>query len=123
MARSAHGCLSLFLACVAVPCVMAVTSISSGAATALTVPLSVPRARTCSPTMRDATAALQAWFTSIPNNVIARLDGSCYRVDGTLTLGAKTGVTLDGAGSKFRTYTIGNQDAQHLVVGGSVDTT
>ena len=74
--------------------------------------------------MRDATAALQAWFTTIPNhNVIARLDGSCYRVDGTLTLGAKTGVTLDGAGSKFRTYTIGDQDAQHLVVGGSVNTT
>lgn len=74
--------------------------------------------------MRDATPALQAWFTSIPNHdVIARLDGSCYRVDGTLTLGAKTGVTLDGVGSKFRTYTIGNQDAQHLVVAGSVNTT
>ena len=74
--------------------------------------------------MRDATAALQAWFTSIPSHhVIARLDGSCYRVDGTLTLGAKTGVTLDGAGSKFRTYTIGAQDAQHLVVAGSVNTT
>ena len=124
MARSAHGWLSLVLGCVAVPCVMAVTSISSGAATAVTVPSSVPRLRTCSPTMRDATPALQAWFNSVPNhNVIARLDGWCYRVDGTLTLGAKTGVTLDGQGSKFQTYTIGGQDSRHLVVGGSVNTT
>ena len=73
--------------------------------------------------MRDATRALQDWLTSVPHSAIARLDGSCYRVDGTLTLGAKTGVTLDGHGSRFQTYAIGGQHSQHLVVGGDVDTT
>ena len=59
--------------------------------------------------MPDATWALQTWLTSVPHRAIARLDGSCYRVDGTLTLGAKTGVTLDGHGSRFQTYAIGGQ--------------
>jgi len=88
-----------------------------------TVPVSVPRAAVCSPSMPDATVTLQAWLTSIPNRVIARLDGSCYRVDGRLTLGAKTDVTLDGRGSKFQTYAAGDQDSQHLLVGGDVGTT
>jgi hypothetical protein len=73
--------------------------------------------------MPDATLALQAWLTSVPNGVLARLDGSCYRVDGQLVLGAKTGVTLDGNGSKFQTYTIRTPAVEHLLVGGDVDTT
>jgi hypothetical protein len=73
--------------------------------------------------MPDATLALQAWLTSVPNGVLARLDGSCYRVDGQLVLGAKTGVTLDGNGSKFQTYTISSQAVEHLLVGGDVGTT
>jgi hypothetical protein len=115
--------LSFVLGCVAVPCVLSLASVSSGAAGASTVPAGVPRAATCSPTMPDATLALQNWFNSLRNHVIARLDGSCYRVDGLLTLGAKTAVTLDGHGSKFQTYALGNQDSQHLLVGGDVDTT
>ena len=73
--------------------------------------------------MPDATLALQAWLDSVHNHVLARLDGSCYRVDGQLVLGAKTGVTLDGNGSKFQTYTISSQAVEHLLVGGDVDTT
>jgi hypothetical protein len=96
---------------------------SSGAAGVSTVPSKVPHAATCSPKMADATVALQAWLDSIPNGVLARLDGSCYRVDGQLVLGAKTGVTLDGNGSKFQTYTISSQAVEHLLVGGDVDTT
>jgi hypothetical protein len=120
---SGRGWLSLLLGCVAVPCVLSVASVSSGAAGVSTVPSSVPHAATCSPKMADATVALQAWFDSIPNGTLARLDGSCYRVDGRLVLGAKTDVTLDGAGSKFQTYAAGNQDSQHLLVGGDVGTT
>jgi hypothetical protein len=123
MARSARGWRSLILGCVAVPIVLSVASISSGAAGVSTVPASVPHAVTCSPRMPDATLALQAWLTSVPNHVLARLDGSCYRVDGTLTLGAKTGVTLDGNGAKFQTYAISSQGEEHLLVGGDVDTT
>jgi hypothetical protein len=96
---------------------------SSGAAGVSTVPSKVPHAATCSPKMADATVALQAWLDSIPNGVLARLDGSCYRVDGQLVLGAKTGVTLDGHGSKFQTYTISSQAVEHLLVGGDVGTT
>jgi hypothetical protein len=103
--------------------VLSLASVSSGAAGASTVPAGVPHAATCSRAMPDATLALQNWFDSLRNHVIARLDGSCYRVDGLLTLGAKTGVTLDGHGSKFQTYAPGNQDSQHLLVGGDVDTT
>jgi hypothetical protein len=96
---------------------------SSGAAGVSTVPSSVPHAATCSPKMADATVALQAWLDSVPNHVLARLDGSCYRLDGQLVLGAKTGVTLDGNGSKFQTYTISREGVEHLLVGGDVDTT
>ena len=52
---SGRGWLSLLLGCVAVPCVLSVASMSSGAAGVSTVPSSVPHAATCSPKMPDAT--------------------------------------------------------------------
>jgi hypothetical protein len=61
-----------------------------------TVPASI--AADCSV---DVTADLATWITSRPDGVILRF-GGCYRIDGTLELRGRSGLTFDGNGSTFR---------------------
>jgi hypothetical protein len=70
-----------------------------------TVPASIPS--DCS---RDVTAPLLAWIASVPDSSTLRFaPGGCYRVDRTLTIKFRNGLTLDGQGATFRAFTSGRE--------------
>jgi IPT/TIG domain len=51
----------------------------------------------------DVTQALTTWIASRPDrSVIAFARGACYRIDGTLELSGRNGLSFDGNGSSFR---------------------
>ena len=59
-------------------------------------------ASTCG-TTTDSTAALNGFFSSLaPNTTVTAPAGSCWNVDGTVTIQSKTGLTFDGNHSVFR---------------------
>ncbi len=81
----------------------AASTASSSAPGAYTAPSSI--VADCS---RDVTAELVAWIASVPDNSILYFvrDG-CYRVDGTIQLKYRNGLTLEGQGATFREFTNG----------------
>lgn len=59
---------------------------------------------------RDVTAELQAWIDSVPDG--SQLDfapGGCYRIDRTLRIVERHGLTFDGHGATFRAFTDGRE--------------
>jgi hypothetical protein len=70
-----------------------------------TTPASIPA--DCS---RDVTAALAAWIASVPDGWTLRFGANaCYRVDRTLQVQNRHGLTLDGNGATFRAMTDGRE--------------
>jgi hypothetical protein len=68
-----------------------------------TAPASIPA--DCS---RDVTAELVAWIASVPDNsTLYFAPNGCYRVDGTIQLKYRNGLTLEGRGATFRPATNG----------------
>jgi len=50
----------------------------------------------------DVTAKLASWIASVPDHATLLFgSNACYRIDGTLTLTDRAGLTLDGNGSVF----------------------
>ncbi len=80
--------------------------IPAGAAvTPAVVPASI--AANCS---TDVTAALNAWIASVPDNsTLAFTTNGCFRVDGTLIVQHRTGLTFEGNGATFRQVTDGTE--------------
>ena len=51
---------------------------------------------------RDVTPAMNAWIASVPDNSSLVLpSGACYRIDGTLQIMNRTGLTISGNGTTF----------------------
>src|SRR5919204_1996586 len=70
------------------------------------IPNTIPSAATCSATMPEVSAQIQAWLDSLPNGVTARLGAKrCYRTELPIMIRAKTDYTLDGNGSKLQAFT------------------
>jgi Right handed beta helix region len=81
-------------------------TVPAGAATtAAAVPASIPG--DCS---RDVTAELLAWIASVPDgSTLSFSAGACYRVDRTLAIRYRNGLTFEGNGATFRAYTSGRE--------------
>lgn len=63
----------------------------------------------------DATAELTNWIASAPDG--ATLDfasGACYRVDGTIKIYDRSGLTFNGNGATIKAMTDGDQVRRHL---------
>ena len=70
-----------------------------------TAPAAIPA--DCS---RDVTADLTAWFASVPDNsVLSFASNGCYRVDGTLVVAHRSGLTFEGNNATFRQVTDGSE--------------
>ena len=84
----------------------AIGAIPAGAAvTSAIVPTSI--AADCS---RDVTAALNAWIASVPDNsTLAFTANGCFRVDGTLIIHRRSGLTFQGNNATFRQVTDGTE--------------
>jgi hypothetical protein len=67
------------------------------------------------------TSELHAWIGAQPDHSTLRFPaGACYRVDGTLRIYHRNGLTLDGNGATIRAFTQGDRARRHLrLVGGS----
>ncbi len=59
---------------------------------------------------RDVTADLTAWFASVPDNsVLSFAPNGCYRVDGTLVVAQRSGLTFEGNNATFKQITNGSE--------------
>ena len=93
-----------FLVAVSVAAAVTPTARAS-AAVAATVPSGIPA--DCS---RNVTADLQAWIDSVPDgSTLTFAPLGCYRIDGTLVLKNRTGLTSEGNNSTFRAVTDGSE--------------
>lgn len=63
---------------------------------------------------------ISAWLATVPDNSTVQFGrGRCYGQDGTITLGGRTGLVIDGQGSEFRALTPGGSHrANWRFVGG-----
>ena len=56
----------------------------------------------------DVTQAIQSWIDSVPDNsVLSFGSGDCYRIDDTLELTGRNGLTFEGNGATFDATTAG----------------
>lgn len=63
------------------------------------------------------TADLVAWFRKVPNNKELNFrKGGCYRIDGTLVVSKRTGLTFNGNGATFDGKRNKNGKARHWAV-------
>jgi glycosyltransferase involved in cell wall biosynthesis len=110
--RSPAGTLPLAVALVAAAAVAAVVSppARASAATATRVPAAID------PTgSSDVTAALERFVDSVPDgSTIVFPHGARYRLDGTLELRDRRGLTLEGAGATLFAGTRGNAYRAHV---------
>jgi hypothetical protein len=82
-----------------------VPAVAGAASTVVTVPASIPS--DCS---RDVTPELLAWIASVPDGSTLRFTPhGCYRVDRTLTIRYRNGLTFEGNGATFRAFTSGKE--------------
>ncbi len=84
---------------------LGVPSPAGAAATVATVPASI--AADCS---RDVSAQLGAWIASVPDgSTLEFTPQGCYRVDRTLAIQHRNGLTFEGNGATFRAFTSGRE--------------
>ncbi|MGH9177587.1 MAG: right-handed parallel beta-helix repeat-containing protein [Acidimicrobiales bacterium] len=93
--------------------------------TVVTVPLTI--AANCSV---DVTSKLTSWIASVPDGSTLRLlPGGCYRIEGTVLVKDRNGLTIDGNGATLRAFTVGSgtwgqvQTRNHLRFWGGRDLT
>ena len=59
---------------------------------------------------RDVTPDLMTWFASVPDNsVLSFATNGCYRVDGTLVVAHRSGLTFEGNNATFKQVTDGSE--------------
>lgn len=82
------------------------TALPAGAvSTVATIPATI--VADCS---RDVTAELTDWFASVPDgSTLTFAADGCYRVDGTLVIDRRTGLTFEGNHATFRAMTDGSE--------------
>lgn len=74
------------------------TTVTVSSTNAISVPSTI--ASDCSV---DVTSALLSWVSTVPNNsTLAFGSGKCYRIDGTVELRGRSGLTFEGNGSTFK---------------------
>jgi hypothetical protein len=79
--------------------------VPAGAATTTAIPASIPS--DCS---QDVSAALVAWIASVPDgSTLSFTPDGCYRVDRTLAIRYRNGLTFEGNGATFRAFTSGRE--------------
>jgi len=67
----------------------------------------------------DVTAALKAWIAKAPaGSTLALAAKGCYRIDETLTITNRSGLTIEGNGSVLRAVAPGNQQRRHVWIQG-----
>jgi hypothetical protein len=91
---------------------------SAGSSATYRVPSSIPG--DCSV---DVTQDLLSWIASVPNtSTLVFPAGACYRVDGTLLVRNRTGLTFEGNGATFKAFTTGGSNRAHwqIVDGGEI---
>ena len=69
----------------------------------------------------DVTQPIRSWIASVPDNsTLSFGNGACYRVDGTLQLTNRSGLSFQGNGATFRAFTPGGPQRAHWrLIGGS----
>lgn len=109
----AAAVLALALALAAVP----------GRATAVGQSFSVPE-RIVDDCSRDVTRDLLAWFARVPNGGELHFQpGACYRIDGSLAVEDRWGLTFDGHGAVFWAKSDGGRDRRLWWLRGGGDLT
>jgi hypothetical protein len=89
--------VAIFLVVVGFASATALTSPASAANRVVNVPSRV--VHNCS---RDVTRALTKFFASVPDGSTVRLpNNGCFRVDQTVTIQGKSGLTIEGRGSRL----------------------
>jgi len=80
-----------------------------------TIPASI--AKDCS---KDVTSALARWIASVPNgSILSFAPQGCYRIDRSLRIEGRWGLTFEGNGATFKAGTEGDLNRRHLwFVGG-----
>jgi len=70
---------------------------------------------------RDVTQQVLSWIASVPDNsTLSFARGGCYRIEGTLELTDRNGLTFEGNGATFKATTIGDTwRSQWRLIGGS----
>jgi hypothetical protein len=81
------------------------TTAPSGTTASPTGPIVAVPASIAADCSVDVTDALAAWLTSVPNGGTARFGGGCFRIDRTIILTDRIGLTIDGGGATFRAGT------------------
>jgi hypothetical protein len=67
----------------------------------------------------DVTAGLQAWINATPDNSVLPFPAhACYRIDGTLLVKNRHGLTFQGHGVVLKASSLGNRTRQHFVLEG-----
>jgi hypothetical protein len=95
---------SLALAAAAVTAVIGLSPVPAGAAV-VALPAGIPA--DCSV---NVTARVQAAIDAAPNDSTLQFPaGACYRVDGTLSVRGRIGLTIDGRGATFKQVTNGSE--------------
>ncbi len=96
--------LALFLALIGI---VGASSSASTLGTMKTYSMPTSVTRDCS---RDVTAVLNYVIGYLPDNSILKFPANgCYRIDGTIRISGKHGLTLDGGNSRFRAMTNGSE--------------
>jgi hypothetical protein len=72
----------------------------------------------------DVTGALNAWIDSVPDHVTLSFQpNACYRLDGTIRITARNGLTLEGNGATFKAGTDGDDERRQFWFVGGTDLT
>ena len=80
-----------------------------------------PASRDCSV---DVTAALQAWIDSKPDNSVLPFPAhACYRIDETLFVENRHGLTFEGNGVVLKAVSLGDRTRSHFVLTGGSNLT
>jgi hypothetical protein len=68
---------------------------------------------------RDVTSKLQKWIASVPDHSTLSFNrGGCYRIDGSLLIEDRWGLTFQGNGATFKAMTDGDQKRRHFWIKG-----
>ena len=107
--RSLRSVVALVLTQLAIGASLTVAVPPSGAVASIAI---APAAITADCSI-DVSAALNAWIASVPDNsTLSFAPDGCYRIDRTLIVSKRTGLTFEGNNATFRQVTDGT-DINH----------
>jgi hypothetical protein len=96
-----HGRLRPVLTVVGIlAALLVVSSLRASTTPSYSVPSTI--ANNCS---TDVTSQLLSWIGSVPNNsTLTFTTGACYKIEGTIEIRGRSGLTIDGNGATFRSF-------------------